>query len=310
LFGSTPAIAAEIRDRIRSELGLTCSVGVAASKFLAKLASEAAKPSASLKGVTPGKGVVVIGPGEELRFLHPLAIEALWGVGPATAERLRRLGVTTVGDLADLPASTIEGAVGKAAGSHLLRLANGIDDRRVEPDREVKSISHEETYPVDRVDAEGLRTEIVRMADAVAARMRKADVIGRTVTLKVRYGDFRTVTRSRTLPKGLRDGPALASIAGEILDGLELGDGIRLLGVGVSNLAPSDSDPVQMQLFDGAADGERGTVDEGRWRSATDALDSIRDRFGTSAVAPAATVGPAGIRVKRAGDTQWGPNSG
>ena len=310
LFGSAPEIAGQIRRRIRTELGLGCSVGVAPSKFLAKLASEAAKPSSDLRGVSQGKGVVVVGPGQELSFLHPLPIDALWGVGPATAERLRRLGVTTVGELAALPAATVEGAVGKAAGAHLLRLANGLDDRRVEPDREVKSISHEETYAVDRVDVDGLHDEVVRMADAVAARMRKAELAGRTVTLKIRYGDFRTVTRSRTLPKGLHDGQSLAAVAGEILDGVELGDGIRLLGVGVSNLAAGGAEPVQMQLFRGTSDHGHETDQEERWRSATDALDSIRDRFGAEALAPGATVGPGGIRVKRSGDTQWGPGSG
>ena len=307
LFGTAPAIAHEIRNRIGSDLGLGCSVGVAPSKFLAKLASESAKPYSTLKGVTPGKGVVVIDAGQELAFLHPLPIEALWGVGPATAERLRRLGITTVGDLAGLPTATIEGAIGRAAGSHLLRLANAIDDRPVEPDRDVKSISHEETYAVDRVDVDGLHGEAVRMSDAVAARMRKASLTGRTVTLKIRYGDFRTMTRSKTLAKGIQDGQALASIAGKLLASIELGDGIRLMGIGVSNLSPCDEEPVQMQLFAESQD-ERHERDEAeRWRSATGAIDSIRDRFGDSAVAPAATMGPGGIRLKRAGDTQWGP---
>ena len=307
LFGPAPEIAHEIRNRIGSELGLGCSVGAAPSKFLAKLASEAAKPQATLKGVTPGKGVVVINHGEELAFLHPLPIEALWGVGPATAERLRRLGITTVGDLAGLPAATIEGAVGRASGSHLLRLAHAIDDRAVEPDREVKSISHEETYALDRVDTDGLHAEAVRMSDAVAARMRKASLTGRTVTLKIRYGDFRTMTRSRTLPKPINDGQALAAIAVELLAGVDLGDGIRLMGVGVSNLSSYDDEPVQMQLFSESPDDRHDRDEAERWRSATGAIDSIRDRFGDSAVAPAAIVGPSGIRVKRAGDTQWGP---
>jgi DNA polymerase-4 len=307
LFGDAPSIAEQIRNRVRTELGLGCSVGVAPSKFLAKLASEAAKPTAGLKGVDPGKGVVVITPGEELSFLHPLPIESLWGVGPATSDRLKRLGVTTVGDLAGLPAAAVEGAVGRAVGSHLVRLANGIDDRRVEPDRDVKSISHEETYSVDRLDADGLHAEVVRMSDAVASRMRRAKLSGRTVTLKLRYGDFRTVTRSRTLPKGLSDGPVLASIANDLLQSVDLGEGIRLLGVGVSNLAPSAGEPVQMELFHGDSATDRAGG-EGRWTSATAALDSIRDRFGDAAVAPAATVTPGGIRIKRSGDTQWGPN--
>jgi DNA polymerase-4 len=137
--------------------------------------------------------------------------------------------------------------------------------------------------------------------------MRKAELTGKTVTVKVRYGDFRTVTRSRTLVKGLQDGQALAAVAGEILDGVDLGDGIRLLGVGVSSLSAGAAEPEQMQLFRETSDPAHERDHEERWRSATGALDSIRDRFGTSAVAPATTVGPGGIRVKQAGDTQWGP---
>ena len=207
LFGPATEIAAAIRARVATELGLACSVGVAPVKFLAKLASEAAKPRASLRGVVAGAGVVVVEPGQELRFLHPLPIESLWGVGPATAARLRRLGVTTVGELAAVPADVLEAAVGRAHGSHLGRLAHGIDERSVEPDREVKSVSHEETYPVDRYDRRELGEEIVRMADSVASRMRRAGVVGRTVTLKVRFGDFVTRTRSRSHPESFSDGP-------------------------------------------------------------------------------------------------------
>ncbi|HVA75673.1 MAG TPA: DNA polymerase IV [Acidimicrobiales bacterium] len=309
LFGPADTIAHSIRDRIREELGLGCSVGVAPVKFLAKLASEAAKPAASLKGVVPGKGVFVIEPGEELAFLHPLPIEALWGVGPATAARLRRLGVTKVGDLAALPADTVTSSVGRAHGQHLYLLAHGIDDRRVVPDRDVKSISHEETYAVDRDDRDGLHSEIVRMADAVAARMRKAGLSGRTVSIKVRYGDFRTITRSRTSREPLFDGQAVATLAGELLESLDLGDGIRLLGVGVSSLAGDGSaNPAGGQLsldLDGADDPGRPS-----WRGATEAVDAVRERFGAAAVGPATLVGPGGIRVKRQGDTQWGPGSG
>lgn len=304
LFGPPVTIAHAIRDRVREELGLGCSVGVAPVKFLAKLASEAAKPAASLKGVIPGKGVVVIEPGEELAFLHPLPIEALWGVGPATAARLRRLGVTRVGDLASLSAQAVEAAVGRAHGSHLYRLAHGLDDRRVEPDREVKSISHEETYALDRIDRDGLHAEVVRMCDAVASRMRKAGLAGRTVSIKVRYGDFRTLTRSHTVAAPVSDGQAVASIAAGLLDAVDLEEGIRLLGVGVSALRAGTGGESQLSLdLD---------PDEGRasWRDATQAVDAVRQRFGEAAVGPAALVGPTGVRVKRQGDTQWGPSSG
>src|SRR5262249_3683577 len=146
LFGTALEIAAAIRARISNELALSCSVGVAPTKLLAKLASEAAKPKASPSGTTPGAGVVQVEPGEELAFLHPLRVQALWGVGRATLERLRRLGVKTVGDLAAVSEATLVHTLGKANGRHLHRLAEGIDERPVEPDRAVKSIGHEQTF--------------------------------------------------------------------------------------------------------------------------------------------------------------------
>jgi DNA polymerase-4 len=312
LFGVGPDIAAEIRRRTATELGLACSVGVAPVKFLAKLASEAAKPRATLAGVVPGPGVVVIEPGQELAFLHPLPIESLWGVGPATSARLRRLGVTSVGALAGVPPDVLEGAVGRAHGRHLGQLARGIDDRAVEPNREIKSVSHEETYAVDVFDRTELGLEIVRMADSVAGRMRRAGLVGRTVSLKVRYGDFVTLTRARTNPTGLDDGPSIVSIAAALLDAVDVSPGVRLLGVGVTNLTRVGADAAEQMRLDlgaGAAPGAGGAAPApGQWHQASGAVDAIRDRFGEEAVGPAALLESDGLRLKRAGDTQWGPD--
>jgi DNA polymerase-4 len=318
LFGPAAEIATTIRSRIANELHLACSVGVAPVKFLAKLASEAAKPTAQLSGIIPGLGVVVIQPGEELRFLHPLPIESLWGVGPATAARLRRLGVTTVGELAAISPATLEAVIGRSHGSHLARLARGDDDRPVEPDRDIKSVSHEETYPVDLYDRGELHQEVVRMADAVATRMRRAGVVGRTVTLKIRYGDFVTRTRSRTGPSGLSEGPSIAAMALGLLDGVEVNPGVRLLGVGVSNLTGTVAVPFEQMSLDLEAGGESdasrraGGPDGGApsrlWREASGAVEAVRQRFGDGAVGPATLLGPTGLRVKRPGDTQWGPS--
>jgi DNA polymerase-4 len=313
LFGPAEGIAGEIRERIGAELGLSCSVGVAPVKFLAKLASEAAKPRATLRGVLPGSGVLVIRPGEELLFLHPLPIESLWGVGPATAARLRRLGVTTVGELAAVPQERLEAVIGRAHGAHLSQLARGVDDRAVEPDREIKSVSHEETYPVDLFERGELQDELVRMADSVASRMRRAGVVGRTVTLKVRYGDFVTRTRSRTSPDGLSEGPSIATIAGGLLDDVDLSPGVRLLGVGVSNLTAPVAAPVEQMRLDLAGRSRSDSPGAARatrpksWRQASGAVDAVRNRFGDAAVGPATLLGPRGLRVKRPGDTQWGP---
>jgi DNA polymerase-4 len=312
LFGVGPDIGAEIRHRTATELGLACSVGVAPVKFLAKLASEAAKPTATLGGVVPGAGVVVIEPGQELAFLHPLPIESLWGVGPATSQRLRRLGVTTVGALASVPLDVLEAAVGGAHGRHLGQLARGVDERPVEPNREIKSVSHEETYAIDVFDRTELGIEIVRMADSVAARMRRAGLVGRTVALKVRYSDFVTLTRSRTNPTGLCDGPSIASIAAALLDAVDVAPGVRLLGVGVSNLAPAGADAAEQMRLDLGAGAVAGAAHPhpapGPWHQASGAVDAIRDRFGEDAVGPAALLESGRLRRKRPGDTQWGPS--
>jgi DNA polymerase-4 len=296
LFGDPAAIAGHIRRRILDEHGLTCSVGVAPNKFLAKLASEAAKPAATPTGPRFGSGVVVVPPGGELAFLHPLPTRALWGVGPQTQKVLDRLGIRTVGQLADLDQRTLVGALGDAHGRHLWRLARGIDDRPVEPEQRVKSISHEETFATDVVDADRLRAEAVRMADAVADRLRAAGSSARTVTVKVRFHDFRTITRSTTVATAVDTGTEIARAAKELLARVDTAAGVRLLGVGVSGLDGAGA--VQLSLDDAGPD-------RSDWRGATAAVDAIRQRFGGDAIHPAAF---AGRGTKRRGDQQWGPS--
>src|SRR5690606_307971 len=184
LHGSGVEIAQQLRERVLETESLTCSVGVARVKFLAKLASEAAKPKASRAGIRPGAGVVAVDPYRELEFLHPLPVQALWGVGPATLAKLQRLGVSTVGDLAQMPVDAAAASLGKAAGRHLHALANAVDEREVVPDHAVKSVSHEETFARDRYDRDGLELELLRLGDAVASRLRNSGQRGRTITLK------------------------------------------------------------------------------------------------------------------------------
>jgi DNA polymerase IV len=296
-IGDGAAIAQRIRDEVRSGEGLTCSVGVAPSKMLAKLASEAAKPRASLTGPVEGPGVLVVEPGEELAFLHPLPARALWGVGPATLARLERLGVRTVGDIAALSESTLVARLGTAHGRHLSRLANGIDDRPVVPDQAPKSIGHEETFPADHHDRGPLGREVVRMADAVAGRLRRHGLVGRTVTLKIRFGDFRTITRSTTATVALDEGPAIARAARALLDDVELAPGVRLLGVSVSGLVAGGAR--QLTLDDVAAGPS--------WREASGAIDAIRSRFGERAIGPASSVEAGGAGPARPGENPWGP---
>jgi DNA polymerase-4 len=288
LFGPGPSIGRLIRADIRDEIGLAASVGVASTKFIAKLASEAAKPTADRRGIRPGAGVFVVEPGTELAFLHPLPVQALWGVGPATHKRLLSLGVNTVGDLAATPLASLVGLLGEAVGQHLHDLSWARDPRRVEPDRPTKSVSHEETYAVDLHTHHALGTEALRLADGVGSRLRKAALAGRTVTIKVRFHDFNTITRSRTLPEPVDDTQVIAQTATELLAAIDPGPGVRLLGVGVSNLCSVAT--AQLSLLD--SPGTPGRTDV--------VVDRIRGRFGPGAVGPAALLERRSPRVNPA----------
>jgi len=303
LFGSAAEVGQAVRDRITNETGLDCAVGVGASKFIAKLASKAAKPKPSREGKIPGVGVLVIEPGDELAFLHPLPVGALWGVGPATQKRLESLAVNTVGDLAAIPVDRLIGLLGKAQGRHLHELAWARDDRPVVPEAKAKSIGHEETYATDFHDLEGLRREAVRLADAVGRRLRKSEMEGRTITIKVRYHDFKTITRSHSLPAPTATATRIAIVAKDLLAGIDPGQGVRLFGISVSNLV--EVAPEQLSFDDVASAGD--VPGSAAWDDASRAVDAIRERFGEAAVGPAVLADGEGLRLKRPGDTQWGP---
>jgi DNA polymerase IV len=298
-LGTGVEIGRDLRAEVLAAEGLTCSVGVAATKSVAKLASEAAKPRAGRAGPEPGVGVFAVEPGSEQEFLEPLPARALLGVGPATLARLERLGVRTVGDIADLPVAALVGSIGQAHGRQLHDLARGIDPRPVDPDQPLRSVGHEETFAYDHHDADTLGREVVRMADGVAGRLRRAGLSARTVTLKVRFGDFRTITRSTTLPTPVDDAPALARHARALLATIDPTPGVRLLGVTASGLVEGTA---RQLSFDDA--------DAAPWPEASGAVDAIRARFGEGAIGPAAAVGRHGLRVKRRGDGQWGPDDG
>ncbi|MEY2582260.1 MAG: polymerase [Ilumatobacteraceae bacterium] len=302
LHGAGPAIAETIRARVWNELQLRCSVGVAPNKFLAKLASVAAKPIASPEGVRDGRGVVEVRQGEELAFLHPLPVQALWGVGPATLQRLQRFGVQTVADLADLDEATLIACVGDAHGQHLYRLAWAVDDRPVEPDREMKSIGHEETFATDRHTHEELMRELVRLSDAVAARLRAHGGAARTLTLKVRFAGFETITRSVTVAGGVSTAHSMVAAVEPLLRAIDASPGVRLLGVSASNFTPVSRQLSLDDLLD-----ERGG-DERQWQLAEETVDAIRKRFGSTAIGPASAVSDRGLRVVSRGVQQWGPD--
>jgi DNA polymerase-4 len=331
LLGSPLEVAWAIRRAVRGDMHMECGVGVARTKLLAKLASRAAKPVPTPAGPRPGPGVVVVLPADELSFLHPLPVRALWGVGPATAVRLESLGVGTIGDLARIPEDTLCRTLGAAHGHLLAELARGEDPRRVEATREVKSVGHEETFAVDIHTHDGLHRHVVRMADAVGTRLREAKLVGRTITVKVRYGDRATITRSHTVGMPLDSPRALGAVAGALLDAVDVSAGIRLLGVSVSALQGTDTAAHQLSFDDGdelgddtcpprgvaAPDPDRTGDHQSRtavarhpaWREVEAAVSAIRARYGNASVGPAALVGREGLAVKERGDTQWGPSA-
>jgi DNA polymerase-4 len=264
LLGSAPHIARGIKDRIRADTGLTASVGVAPNKFLAKLASDHGKPD----------GLVIVPPEHVAEFLAPLPVSRLWGVGAQAEKRLHALGVRTIGQLAGLPERVLADHFGKA-GRHLGALAHGRDERAVTPDRQAKSISTETTFPEDVGDRVVLRAWLLDLVDELGGRLRQEGVRARTVELKLRSSDFRTRTRSLSLPEATDVTDALWRAALPILERSLTNEmlPLRLLGVGAANL--SRQALVQGQLFD---DGRKRSEDLDQ------TIDAIRGRLGRGAI--------------------------
>lgn len=265
-YESPVAVGEAVRSRIRSELGLPASVGVASVKFIAKLASEAAKPA----------GLRHIPVENQLEFLHALPASSIWGVGPATLAALARLGVESVGDIARLPESTLTSAVGPVAGRHLHDLAIGHDMREVVPESAAKSISVEETYDVDLEGAEVVETALLAHSQRLSNRLRRAGLRARTITLKIRFPDFTTVTRSQTVPSPVVGARQLFRVAVDLFGGLEdRARPVRLLGLGATGLEDSAA-PTQLDIEAGV-----------EWERVEDAVAGVRKRFGEEAVGPA-----------------------
>ena len=263
------AIGKEIRERLRADLGLPASVGIASNKFLAKLASEAAKPD----------GIRHVPADRALEFLHPLPVRSLWGVGEATHAALERLGVHTIGDLAEVPPAALEKHLGRAAGAHLHALAWGRDERPVVPGSAAKSVSVEQTYERDLRGHEAIEGELLRHADRLAGRLRSAGVAGRTVTLKIRFADFSTITRSVTLGSGTDVARDLYRAARDVLRKVDLGTKpVRLVGLGATALTPATA-PRQLAVDRPA-----------KWDDLAGAVDEVRQRYGTGSIRPARIV--------------------
>ncbi len=267
-LGSPATIAERLRDTIADEQGITCSVGVAPTKFVAKLASNLAKPD----------GLIVVPREEVVSFIHQLPVAAIWGVGDKTEEHLHRLGLRTVADLAHTPVETLQRALGDVAGRNLHDLAWGRDPRHVVPERREKSIGADETFAHDIDDPVRIHRELLRLADRTAARARTAGMSGRTVSIKVRFADFTTITRAKTLRHHTDVSRDIYATARELYDRLGLQRArIRLVGVRLEGLVPTETAPIQARLDEP----EKG------WRDADRAVDRASARFGAGSVRPA-----------------------
>ena len=276
LFGPPAEIARRLRVAVRERTGLPASVGLASTKHVAKLASQRAKPD----------GLLEIAPERTLEFLHPLPVEAIWGVGGATARALHGRAIRTVGDLAREPLDSLRRIVGNASAQRLHELANGRDAREVETRRVEKSIGHEETFAVDEGSRETLERELLRLSTRTGERLRQHGLEARTVAIKVRYGDFETVSRSRTLQEATNATQRIYRTARELFASLGEGvDGgpvrpVRLIGVRAEQLAPEGSDAAALW-----------SEDEG-WRALDQAVDEVRGRFGREGLTSARLLAP------------------
>lgn len=269
LWGSPGRIAQLIRERVQTEVGMSCSVGVAATKHVAKIASTIAKPD----------GMLVVAAADTLDFLAPRPVRALWGVGPKAAEALEGRGIRTVRDIRETSQDMLDRAVGPALGARLIRLARGEDAREVETERVEKSVGHEETFEQDVVDRTFLRAELLRLSDRVAARLRRAQWETATVSIKIRFDDFRTVTRSQTLPEQTSVGQRIGDAAQAMFEQIERRDPIRLVGVRAENLRPAGM--AGFGLWD----------DDEDWRRVEGAVDDAVARFGSATITRARHLG-------------------
>lgn len=271
LLGSPREIATLIRAKVEAQEGITCSVGIAPSKFIAKLASQHCKPN----------GMLEITADRILTFLHPLPIQAMWGVGEKTAETLERLGLRTIEDIANLPRTTLIRALGQASGASLYELAWGRDYRDVKPHDAEKSISAAETFARDLDNPAEILTEFLRLTERASARLRDKDLFTKTISIKVRFADFSTINRSKTLSLPINGTHEIYEVVKSLYAALKIDRArLRLVGVSLENL--SSGAPEQLVL------GAR----ESGWRQADGAIDRARARFGAGSVRPARLIKP------------------
>jgi DNA polymerase-4 len=273
LMGTPSQIGEVIRARVSDEQGITCSVGVASTMFVAKLATNFAKPD----------GLHVVPADKVIEFLHPLPIGALWGVGEKTAEQLSRLGLVQVADIANTPVKTLARVIGQAAAEHLYELSWGRDPRTVTPNQAEKSIGAERTFEADIDDPEEILAQILDLSNKVAKRLRAANYFSRTITIKVRFADFTSVTRSKSLTSSTDLATDIYATSKSLFEAMHLQRArIRLVGVRATGLVPTSESSIQLEFSD---------RDSG-WREAEEAMDQVSLKFGNSAVKPARLIRP------------------
>ncbi|MFC1818363.1 DNA polymerase IV [Thermodesulfobacteriota bacterium] len=273
LFGTAEDIAKRIRKEVFQETGLTISAGVAASKLVAKIASDLNKPD----------GLTIVPFGREAEFLAPLPIRRLWGVGKKTQETLSLLGVHSFGDIASLPEKLLEQKFGKH-GISLRRKALGLDNRDVETEHETKSVGHEFTFDTDLVELETIRRELLELAVMLAKRLRRYQLQGKTITLKVKYHDFKQITRSSTIKHHSADSKCIYEKTLQLLKKTDAGqEPIRLLGISVSGLRMENGSKQQF-LFQGMQTGRKR-------QEINKALDEIQEKYGSTAILPGRLLG-------------------
>ena len=271
LWGSPGEIARTLRRRVLDETGLTCSIGVAATKHVAKMASTISKPD----------GLLIVAEADTDAFLRPRPVRALWGIGPKSAEALEARGIHIVADILDTPRPVLDRALGAAMGERIWHLARGLDARRVDTARIEKSVGHEETFLTDIDDGAVLRSELRRLADRVGARLRTHGWEARTIAIKVRFADFTTITRSQTMPEPTAVGQRIGEAALELFDAVDRPLPVRLVGVRAEKLRPAAG--AGLTLWD----------DDEEWRRVEGALDDATARFGRGAVTRATLLGGA-----------------
>uniref|UniRef100_UPI0035E3D811 DNA polymerase IV n=1 Tax=Anaerospora hongkongensis TaxID=244830 RepID=UPI0035E3D811 len=269
LYADPADIARRIKDEIKQQLRLTASAGVAPNKFLAKLASDLQKPD----------GLYIIRPGEEAQVLAGLPVRRLWGVGEVTAASIAKLGIRTIGQFAAADPKLLERHIGRDVYD-LQRLARGLDDRPVVPDQQIKSVGNEETFDQDLYQWDEIEKQLLLFADKVGWRLRRLTLSGRTITVKVRFASFKTITRSRTLEEATNLDDTLYHIARELYKSIPSAEGIRLLGLTVSNLQPAGQ---TMALFDSKQE---------KQESLHKVVDELKVRFGTAAVMKGRLIDP------------------